>query len=226
MRILLICDDHYHPGEIPLEGIAPLKNKGFEFDIIRNGNEFKPEILADYRTVIMAKCDRVSPIDKSSWKTPLIQQAFVEYVEKGGGLLTIHNGTVAGENTEVLDCLIGCKFKRHPNDCPVLVEPIKPHPITQNVNAFWEVDEHYQIEILADNVEILMASYAPEQGSVKRWEENPYFNTPAKINPAGYVRKQGNGRVCVLTPGHHIEVWLNPEYQKVLENALNWCAGL
>jgi len=225
MRVLLICDDHYHPGEVPIEGIAPLRDKGFEFDIIRDGNEFKWEMLKDYNVVIMAKCDGVSPQDKSSWKTSAIQQAFVEYVEKGGGLLVAHNGTVAGQDTGVLDRLIGCKFKRHPNDSPVLVEPIKPHPITKGVESFWEADEHYQLEILADDIDVIIASYAHEQGSFKRREENPYFNTPAKINPAGYVRKQGKGRVCVLTPGHHVDVWHNPEYQKVLENALRWCAG-
>jgi len=47
---------------------------------------------------------------------------------------------------------------------------------------------------------------------------------PAAICAAGYVRTQGRGRVCVLTPGHNLPVWLNPQFQKLLTNALNWCA--
>jgi len=225
MRVLLFCDEHYHPGNIPLEGIVPLKEKGFEFDIIKNGKDFKPEMLANYPVVLMAKCDEVSPQDQSSWKTAKIQQAFVEYVENGGGLLVVHNGTVAGKDTGILDRLIGCRFKFHPNDCPVMVEPIKPHPITENVAAFCEDDEHYHLEILAGDVDIIMASYAPAQGSATKQPENPYFNAPAKICASGYVRTQGKGRVCVLTPGHHLKVWLNPNYQQALENALNWCSG-
>jgi len=223
MRVLLFCDEHNHPANVVLGGIAPLKEKGFQFDIIKDGNEFKPEILVNYPVVLMAKCDEISPTDQASWKTPEIQQAFVEFVENGGGLLVVHSGTVAGVNTEVLDRLIGCRFKFHPNDCPVMVEPIKPHPITENVNAFCEDDEHYHLEILADDVDIIMASYAAAQGTAKKYSENPYFNVPAKISASGYVRTQGKGRVCVLTSGHHIEVWLNPNFQQTLENALKWC---
>ncbi|MCL2377734.1 MAG: ThuA domain-containing protein [Defluviitaleaceae bacterium] len=226
MRILLFCGEHYHPAEVTLGGIAPLKEKGFNFDIIKNGKDFNPNMLADYPVVLMAKCDEVSPEDRTSWKTTEIQQAFVEYVEKGGGLLVVHNGTVAGKDTAILDRLIGCRFKFHPNDCPVMVEPVKPHPITKNVGAFWEDDEHYHLEILAHDIDILMASYAPKQGSAKKHIENPYYNTPAKISPSGYVRTQGRGRVCVLAPGHHIEVWLNPYFQQALENAINWCGNI
>jgi type 1 glutamine amidotransferase len=44
--------------------------------------------------------------------------------------------------------------------------------------------------------------------------------------PAGWLRSEGRGRVCALTPGHNLEVWLNPEFQKLLSNALHWAAGL
>lgn len=33
-------------------------------------------------------------------------------------------------------------------------------------------------------------------------------------------------RVCVLTPGHNLEVWLHPGFQALLRHALNWCATL
>ena len=225
MRVLLLCDDHYHTGDVPIAGVAPLREKGFEFDIIRDAKDFKPEMLANYPVVIMSKCDSTSPEDKTSWKTAKVQQAFVEYVENGGGLLVAHNGTVAGSDTAVLDQLIGCRFKFHPASCPVFVEPIKPHPITENVNAFCQVDEHYYIEILAADVDIIMASYAPELGSSDKRAEAPYFNAPAKICACGYVRTQGKGRVCVLTPGHNVDVWLNADYQLALENALRWCGS-
>ena len=229
MRVLLFCDEHYHPAEVALGGIAPLKEKGFEFDVIKNGKDFKPEMLGDYSVVLMAKCSDISPEDRGNWKTTEVQQAFVKFVENGGGMLVVHNGTVggdvAGADTELLDRLVGCRFKFHPNDCPVLVEPVKPHPVTKDVKAFCEVDEHYHLEILSDDVNIIMASYAPAQGSYKKYETESYFNTPAKICTSGYVRTQGKGRICVLAPGHHLDVWLNPNFQKALENALHWCGS-
>jgi type 1 glutamine amidotransferase len=226
MKVLLICDDFYHPGQVPIDGIEPLKAKGFQFDIITDANDFKAEMLSDYPVVLLSKCDEVSKDDRASWKTADIQRAFVDYVEKGGGLLVVHTATVAGKDTEVLDRLIGCRFAWHPVDCPVTVQPVKPHAITEGVEMFCEVDEHYRIDILADDIDVLMASYSPPQGVVEKYEEEPYNNTAAWISACAYVRTQGSGRVCVLTSGHLLPVWHNPQFQRVLENSLNWCSGV
>jgi type 1 glutamine amidotransferase len=43
--------------------------------------------------------------------------------------------------------------------------------------------------------------------------------------PGGWTRTAGAGRVCMLTPGHNVEVWLHPSYQVVVENSLRWCHG-
>ena len=226
MRVLLLCDEHYHPGQVAIDGTAPLKDKGYEFDIIKNGREFKSEILGSYQVVLLSNCDEATPEDRTSWKTDEIQQAFIDFVEKGGGLLVVHSGTVPGENTGALDQLIGSKFVYHPNQTPVTVEPVKPHPVTEGVGMFCEMDEQYHLEILSDDVDILMAGYAPAQGDTEKYEADPYHNAPAKICPSGYVRTQGNGRVCVLTPGHNLAVWLNPQFQRALDNGLQWCAGV
>ena len=207
MRILLICDDYWHPGNIPADGISPLGDNGFQFDVITNARDYRPGMLSDYSAVILAKCDQVSKDDESSWKTGEVQNDFISYVENGGGLLAVHSGIDAGKETEALDRLIGCRIINHPNACPVTVQPVKPHPVTEGVELFCEVDEHYRLEIISPDIDILMASYSPEC-----------------ICPAAYVRTQKKGRVCVLTPGHNLSVWLNPQFQKTLVNALNWCA--
>jgi type 1 glutamine amidotransferase len=41
--------------------------------------------------------------------------------------------------------------------------------------------------------------------------------------PGGWTRTEGAGRVCVLCPGHNVEVWLHSAYQVLLGNALRWC---
>ena len=225
MRILLICDDFWHPGQTPIDGLAPLTERGFQFDIITDASDFKPGMLTNYPIVILSKCDEISSKDKTSWKTDAVQRAFIEYVETGGGLLVAHTGLVAGENTKELDRLIGSKFTFHPQDCLVTVQPIKPHPIVKDVMMFCEIDEHYRLEILSEDVDIFMASYSPPQGEEAKHADEPYHNSQAWIGAAGYTRTQGKGRVCVLTPGHHVKVWHNPQYQRVLENALIWCSG-
>jgi type 1 glutamine amidotransferase len=231
MRVLLICDDYWHPGQVPVDGVVPLAKQdcpqaNFQFDIITNANDFSPCLLQKYPAVVLAKCDEVSQEDRQPWKTETVQRAFVDYVESGGGLVAIHSGIVCGKNTVRLDKLIGCRFIGHPNNCPVTVQPVKPHLVTEGVGMFCETDEHYRIEIIASDADVLLASYSPPQGEKSKYQEDPYFNTPAAICPAGYVRTQGAGRVCVLTPGHFLPVWLNPQFQHLLSNSLSWCAGI
>ena len=225
MRVLLLCDDYWHPGQVPIEGVAPLAMQGFEFDIITNANDFSPGMLAAYPVVLLGKCDEVSQSDRVSWKTETVQRGFIGYVENGGGLLAVHSGIVAGGNTGALDRLIGCRFTYHPNSCPVTVQPIKPHPVTEGVGMLCEIDEHYRVEILAPDADIIMASYSPPQGETDKYGEDPYRNSPACICPAGFVRMQGKGRVCALMPGHNPAVWGNIHYQRTISNALRWCAG-
>ena len=226
MRALLICDDYWHPGQIPIDGVAPLKEQGFQFDVISDAKDFKPEKLSEYPVVILVKSDQASQKDETNWKSEAVQKAFIAYVENGGGLLAIHSGTVPSKENKGLELLLGCRFTGHPEACPVTVQPVKPHPVTEGVGMFCEKDEHYRIDILSPDVDILAASYSAAQGSPDKYKEDPGKNTPASIYAAVFVRTQGKGRVCVLTPGHFLPVWLNPNFQRTLSNALTWAAGV
>ncbi|MDR0321743.1 MAG: ThuA domain-containing protein [Treponema sp.] len=225
MKILLICDDYQHPGQVPIDGVAPLEQRGFQFDIITNANDFSGSSLAQYPVVLLCKCDEVSQTERTPWKTEDIQRTFIDYVEGGGGLLAVHSAVVSGKNTEALDKLLGCRFLKHPLAGPVTVQPVKPHPVTEGVGMFCETDEHYRLEILVEDIDILLASYSPPQGEESKYQKDWYHNSPAAICAAGFTRTQGRGRVCVLTPGHNLAVWLNAQFQQLLENALNWAGG-
>ena len=224
MNVLLICDDYWHPGQVAINGTSPLKQSGFKFDIIKNANDFSIDMLARYPVVLLCKLDEVSADDRQPWKTEIVQKAFVDYVEGGGGLVAVHSAAVNGKDTNLFDSLIGCKFLGHPNACPVTVQPVKPHPVTEGVELFCEIDEHYKIKITAPDADVIAASYSPAQGEKSKYEEDPYHNTPQSICPAGYVRAQGKGRVCVLTSGHNLAVWHNANFQRMLANALNWAS--
>ncbi|MCL2765422.1 MAG: ThuA domain-containing protein [Treponema sp.] len=225
MRILMLCDDYYHPGQVPIDGIAPLSQQGFRFDVIKNANDFSCGILNQYPAVLLCKMDEISQTDKGTWKTAAVQDAFKDYVESGGGILAVHSAVVSSREIAALDKMLGCRFLGHPNNSPVTVQPVKQHPVTEGVGMFCETDEHYNIEIFAQDADVLLASYSPAQGEESKYKEEPYFNAPAAIYPAGFVRTQGKGRICVLSPGHLPDVWSNPHFQKLLSNALKWCAN-
>jgi len=207
MRVLVLADDYWHPGSVVREGLAPLAEKGYVFDWIEDGTEWTADRMADYPVVILSKSNNVTQADKTPWVTPEVERAFVDYVRGGGGLLATHSGTVYIV-TETMRPLLGGTFIEHPPACAVTVSPASGDPLLTGVTSFTAEDEHYQMQ-MEDGVDDVFLTSTSEHGT----------------QPAGWTRSEGDGRVCVLTPGHNAEVWLTPSYQVLLDNALRWCAG-
>jgi type 1 glutamine amidotransferase len=206
MRTLVICDDYWHPAKTAREGLAPLSERGFVFDWIEDAADWSAERMAGYPVVLFAKSDDVSAADRSKWVTEAVQDAFVGYVRQGHGMLVVHSGTVYAEQP-ALRGLIGGAFIRHPKQCPVTVEPIEGHPLTVGSAPFTLVDEHYIMELDDARADVFMTTTS-EHGT----------------QPGGWTRLVGEGRICVLTPGHNVEVWQHPAFQALLVNGLHWCS--
>lgn len=210
MKVWLLCNDYYHSSNIVIPGLAPLKDHGVEFTITTDTTDFPYHDIPKYDVIILAKTNENTPELRQPWQSNEVQNALIHYVEGGGGLLVLHSGiTGYSEETKELYDLIGCSFDFHPAQCPVTINPIDTsHPIMQQVNSYVTTDEHYHIRLIAKDMHVLFETVS-EHGS----------------QIGGYVRTQGNGRICVLTPGHNIENWLADDYQRILFNALVWCKG-
>ena len=206
MRAIVFCDDRWHPASIVHSGLEPLQQEGFEFDWVENVSDWPVEQMFEYPVVALAKANNVSSTDESLWMTEEIEQAFREYVGKGNGLLALHSGTAGYEHAAVLRGLLGGVFASHPEQCPVTVEVQTGHPLTAGSSSFTVKDEHYFMELDDAQVDVFLTTRS-EHGS----------------QPGGWTRPEGDGRVCVLTPGHNVEVWLHPSFQALLHNALQWC---
>jgi type 1 glutamine amidotransferase len=207
MRVLVICDDFYHPGDIVIQGLEPLNGQDFQFEFMEDAKEWSDESLKNYPVIILSKSDNVSSKDRSNWVTPEVENAFTEYVKQGGGLLAIHSGTAEYMEKKQLKSLLGGVFEHHPEQCPVKVEPTQDHPITKNAEAFTVKDEHYFMDMCDSEKEFFMSTTSVHG-----------------IQPGGWTRTEGKGRVCVITPGHNLEVWLNPSFQTIIKNSIKWCA--
>jgi uncharacterized protein len=207
MKVLVLCDDRWHPAHTSRTGLAPLSGAGFEFDFIEHASGWSAPRMDNYPVVLLTKSDNVSATDETPWVTPAVAEAFAAYVRRGGGLLVVHSGTVGYGDSPVLFPLIGGVFDHHPKQCLVTVAPKGDHALTAGLSAFTDTDEHYIMRFDAPDAEVFLTS-ASEHG----------------VQPAGWTREDGHGRVCVLTPGHNVSVWLHPEYQTLLSRALGWCA--
>jgi uncharacterized protein len=208
MKILVLCDDYWHPARTAREGLGALKESKFIFDWIENARDWSPEIMSAYPAVILTKSNNVSSTDQTEWMTDTVQAAFSDYVRKGNGLLAIHSGTAEYDQKPVLRSLLGGVFAHHPEQCPVTVNPRPEHPLCAGAAPFTLKDEHYFMAMDGPEVDVFATTTS------KHGEQ-----------PGAWRRMEGNGRVAVLTPGHNLEVWLNPSFQALLLNALRWCAG-
>ena len=208
MNVLVVCDDDWHPASTSRSGLAPLDKEGFAFDFIEDAGDWSAARMDEYPVVLFTKSNDVSSSDTTEWMTDEVQEAFVNYVRKGGGLLVVHSGTTGYRETPVVRALLGGVFVDHPKQCPVTVKFIAESPIVEGSDEFTLQDEHYHMEFDDPDAELFMTSVS-EHGT----------------QPAGWTRTEGDGRICVLTPGHNVEVWLHPSFQTMLKNSLQWCAN-
>jgi type 1 glutamine amidotransferase len=205
MRTLVLCDDYWHLARIPRAGLAALGDCGFEFDWIEDASEWSAERMGTYPLVVLTKSNNVSSANQSQWVTDDVQQAFLEYVRKGNGLVAIHSGTAGYTKTPILRALLGGVFIRHPPQCPVTLHVCDGHPLAVGSVSFTITDEHYHMEMDDPQVDIFLTTESQHD-----------------TQPGGWTRTEGHGRVCVLTPGHNLDVWLHPSFTALVTNALRW----
>ena len=206
MRTLVFCDDSAHPASLTRDGLAALGQPGLQIDWVEDPAGWSTDSLNQYPLVIFSKANNRSRADHEPWASEETGQAFVDYVAGGSGLLVLHSGTALYDNAPSFCSLMGGVFTGHPAQCPVTVAPRADHPLTAGSAPFTLMDEHYMMEMNDPNVDLFLHTES-EHGR----------------QPAGWTRTEGDGRVCVLTPGHNPEVWRHPPYQALLRNSLAWC---
>ena len=208
VRALVLCDDAWHPAADVQRGLNALSETRFDFDFMTSGEKWSPAVLKDFPLVLVAKANHVCATDRRPWLTEETQSAFRAFVQEGGGLFLIHGGVCYRDLPE-MRIVAGGAFLRHPDSCLVTMEPTPNHPLIVNVKSFAENDEHYMMAVDAMDTDVFLRTRS-KHGS----------------QAAGWTRTEGQGRVCVLTPGHTPEVWSHPEYQTLLRNGLVWLAKM
>ena len=217
MNVLVLCDDFWHPGEVIVRGLKFLEEKGYNLDIVMACKDIlTAKMIRRYDVIINARGDCHSPGNHEAvWfeegVTAVMPREFKAYVEEGHGFIALHSGnTYKNTKTPEMVDLIGNEFVNHPPQCTITAKAVKEHPIMKDVKPFTFRDEHYIINITAEDADIFMEGTS---------------ETRAGTQPAGYTRNVGKGRLVVLTPGHNSAVFEDEEYQKVLINALEWSVG-
>jgi uncharacterized protein len=175
----------------------------------------KPGLQKDYDVIVMY--DMVQKI------APEQQKAFVELLNEGVGLVSLHHNLAANQQWDEFRKIIGgihinkeflVDGKKYgpsgsadDQDIHVTVAD-KTHPITKGVSDFKIHDETYNGYYTSPEVKVLLTTDHPK-------------NEP----PLAWVHQYGKSRVFYFMLGHDPSAWSNPNYSRILENGIRWAAG-
>lgn len=205
-QALVLCGDTWHPAEIVRQGLDAFDGD-FDFEFLEDGATLSVERMSNFPLTILAKANIASSQIDHPWLHNETGEAFATHIRRGNGLAVIHAGTARYEKLPAMNGLLGGAFASHPEQCEVTIEPVPGHALTTDAVPFTVHDEHYFMTPISGDAEVFLHSRSVHG-----------------VQPAGWTRNEGAGRVCVLTPGHNLEVWLHPLFQKLLLNALRWTA--
>jgi type 1 glutamine amidotransferase len=79
------------------------------------------------------------------------------------------------------------------------------HPVTEGVRDFEIFDETYKGYYVEEGVTPLLLTEEPSS--------NPLI---------GWAKKYGNSRIVVLQSGHDVPTFENPNFRKLLKQAIEW----
>ncbi|MFT3829108.1 MAG: ThuA domain-containing protein [Opitutaceae bacterium] len=134
--------------------------------------------------------------------------ALVAFVERGGGLLVLHNGICWAKHPRVRQ-LVGAAFTGHPEQETMLYRFAGTQPIAAGLDGFAMQEEPYRYEF----------EHGVEAGAFLHYEQ------AGRRWAAGWALMRGAGRVVNLQPGHTVVAFENVGYAALVRRAACWCAG-
>ena len=201
LRLLFLGQDQRHHDSHALFPLlaAPLARMGIQMTHVDTPAEaFDPERLQYYDgIVIYANHTEI---------TPEQEQALVDFVEGGKGLVALHSASFMFTDAPRYIPMVGGQFLRHGTG-EFSAEIIAPdHPVMQGLEPFTTWDETYVHERHnTENRTVLMERVDAEGREPYTW-----------------VRTEGAGRVFYTAFGHDERTWSNPGFHRLVANGIAW----
>ncbi|GAA2985496.1 type 1 glutamine amidotransferase [Microbacterium terrae] len=217
--------DGHQPVEATDLFVPHLQGSGFDVTI-----EESPEVYADPErmaaTDLIVQCVTMSQISGEALT------GLRSAVAAGTGLAGWHGGIADSyrASSDYLQ-LIGGQFATHPSRHPdevcgdasdnyldhtvQLTDAGRAHEIMRGLDDFALTTEQYWV--LHDDLnDVLATTTHPVQ---------PYHPWHRPVtSPAVWTREWGAGRVFVATPGHRVEVLVDPNVRTIIERGMLWAA--
>jgi putative membrane-bound dehydrogenase-like protein len=202
LRVLFIGDNGHHNPTARAKSLLPyLAKDGIDLYYTDDLDDLNPAELARY-DALMLYTNYLTISD------PQVA-AMLGFVGNGGGLVVLHCASASFQNSEEYLKLIGASFKSHGTGVFSAVRIMPEHPILKGIPA-WENWEETYVHTRHNPVDRTVLEVRRENGHDEPWT---------------WVRTYGKGRVFYTAWGHDQRTWLQPGFQKMVENATRWTIG-
>jgi type 1 glutamine amidotransferase len=214
IRILVLTGGHDYKAE-PFNQMLASLGPGITYQVA--------EFPAAYNMFLPVNRDRYDVlVFYHMWDKITDDQArvFAECIKSGKPVVALHHSICAFESWPEYRNIIGGKYflnpttvngKEYPagsyiHDLHFSVKVIDPkHPVTRGVEDFEIFDETYKGYYVADEVIPLLATDESSSEQIIAW-----------------AKKYGKARIVVLQSGHDTPTFENPDYRKLLKQAIEW----
>ncbi len=181
---------------------------------------------------------------------PEFQQGFLDLLDAGKGVVALHHAIAGWPAWPEYAQLLGGRFLYSPatlrdtprqdsgyrHDVPHQVRVLdETHPIAAGLPATFPLtDELYLFEVFDDLVEPLLASshtftqdnfYSAVQAVSGQMFSNTGWSHPEGSNLIGWTKRARNSPLVYLQPGDGPATYNDPNYKRLIENAIRWAAS-
>ncbi|MEX2188688.1 MAG: PVC-type heme-binding CxxCH protein [Pirellulales bacterium] len=203
LAILFLGDNGHHEPAKRATSITPvLERRGIDVTYTDDVAQLTKENLAKYDGVLIYRDSGDLPAAN--------EQALIEYLESGKGVIPIHCASHTFRNSRKYTELVGGRFWKHETGVFRARIIDAQHPAMRGVKSFESFDETYMHNELGSDIRVLMAR-ARDDGGYEPWT---------------WVREQGQGRVYYTASGHDDRTWRDPGFHQLLESGIRWACGV
>jgi type 1 glutamine amidotransferase len=190
---------------------------GFAVTVTQTPWDLKPADLANYDVLVSNWNTFGAKEKKPTWDDGM-KQAFIRFIEGGGGFVVVHAGGSFFYDWPEFQKLIGATWGAgtfHPAVQPYTVEAAdKEHPITRDMKPFEIKDEPWQsMKVNNPQMRILATATIPRD---KKGTGKP--------EPMAMAIEYGKGRCFNLVLGHTFANDANPGFVWLLTRGTRWAA--
>jgi uncharacterized protein len=203
LRVLFLGHDQERPHPTPALYTllaSPLARRGIQLTHVNTPAEaLSAQKLAHYDGLLI--------YGNHKSIAPEQEKALVEFVEAGKGLIALHSASEMFAESARYGPLLGASVPSHAEGEEFTVQFAQPsHPVLQGLQPFstWDQPYVHGKHLTAGRTVLMERAHA---GGREPWT---------------WVRTQGKGRVFYTAYGHDARTWGNPNFHKLIENAVVW----